>query len=69
MAAVCFLKFDPLGKILQVAANHVVAADDLVPAARVCVGEMASEEAGHAGDENFHCVSRLRYAGAPLESF
>ena len=56
VAAVGLLELDSLGKVLEISANHVVAADDFVATVRVSVGEVASQEAGHAGDEYFHFV-------------
>src|SRR5205085_6723908 len=54
VAAVGLLELYSFRKVLEIAADHVVAAYDFVTAVRVGVGEVASQEAGHAGDENFH---------------
>ena len=54
VAAVGFLELNAFGKIVEIAANHVVAADHLIATPNESVGEMAAEESGGAGDENLH---------------
>ncbi len=54
VAAVRLVEADALGKILQIAADHVVTAGDLVSSLNEFIGQMASEEARRAGNKNFH---------------
>ena len=54
VAAVSFLEVDSFGKVVQIAANHVVAADHVVAGANECVGKMTAQKPGDAGDENLH---------------
>ena len=48
------LELNPLGEVVQIAADHVVAADDFVPALDKCVSEMTAEESSDARDKNLH---------------
>ena len=54
IAAVCFLELNSFGKVVEIAADHVVAANDLVPAMYECVSEVTAEEPSDARDKNFH---------------
>jgi hypothetical protein len=54
VAAVGLLELDSLREILQVTADHVIAADNLVAPMDERIGEMTTEKTGDTGNENFH---------------
>src|SRR5438105_11321260 len=65
VAAIGFLEANPFGEIVEIAPDHVVAADYFVTAANERVGQMATEKSGDAGNEHLHCYSFLRAAACP----
>ena len=54
VATIRFLEFDPFGEIVEIGADHIVAASDLVARLNERVGEVAAEESGSPGNEYFH---------------
>jgi len=52
VVAVRLLELDAFGKILEVATDHVVAANNLVAESRVRIGEVTAKKPGYAGYEN-----------------
>ena len=52
VVAVELVEFDRLGDIVEVAADHIVVADHLMPVGQEGVGQVAAEEPGHARDED-----------------
>ena len=53
IVAVGLLELDPFREVLQVAADHVVAADHLVIAGDEGIGQVAAEKPCGSGDEDF----------------
>ena len=60
IAAIRLLEVDSLGKILQVSADHVVAAGDLMIPCYECISQMASEESRCPGYKNFQILIPLK---------
>jgi hypothetical protein len=54
VATISFLEVDSFGEIVEIGADHIVAASDLVARLNERVGEVAAEESGSPGNKYFH---------------
>src|SRR5438270_10611476 len=61
IVAVELIEFDTLGHIVEVAADHVVVADYLMPVSQEGIGQMTAQKAGDAGDEDTLLPHNLTY--------
>jgi len=61
------MELDPLGNVVEVAADHVVDPDDLVTIGEERIGKVAPQEAGDPRDENllFHLVPPFGSGSGP----